>query len=439
MKTLKSICSLALLLTLAACARISEPRAVGGEGDICFSVSQNDTRATLFNDEDSFISQTFGVWAWNSSSESIYTNEPVSNTAGVWKPATTKTWPAGSEYTFIAVYPQPVEEDTRLTSLTITADPSELEFTYAEPSTSDEQADLMFAYYKGEGNNAVANLNFTHALSSVMFKIGKIENLTSVNSISLDGVYASGDCSVRTVETEDKQSFSYEDADGASLWIPTGSKKITTSGEAISTFTEGTLLDSDYTFTAIPQNFESQNASLVLNITNILGTTRDVSAPLTEGNLQCGKTTLYTISFNEHVGLSVTDTIVETIKSNLVIQNSGTLKAYVRATISANWCDRDGYVVSFWDEDLTAFSNLPGASWITKTEADGNKIYYYQDPVEPKATIPNPLFTSYLLGKSPVAGAHFEMQILVQAVLYDAEKTNVAAAWGSEIASELNN
>ncbi|MCQ2603698.1 MAG: hypothetical protein MJ215_01445, partial [Spirochaetia bacterium] len=82
-------------------------------------------------------------------------------------------------------------------------------------------------------------------------------------------------------------------------------------------------------------------------------------------------------------GTGIEDKVDGMVKSDVVIKNTGTVREYIRATITANWYDAEGNIVAPWSVDSTGkcsqgeFTGLTGTGWILG--ADG--YYYYTYPV----------------------------------------------------------
>lgn len=88
----------------------------------------------------------------------------------------------------------------------------------------------------------------------------------------------------------------------------------------------------------------------------------------------------------------------------------------------ANWYDAAGNIVAAWDKTRDGDISL-GLGWSAGTDG----YYYYSDIVETGDFTGN-LFDSFTKPTSaPVAGAHFEMAILDQAVGSDGETSCQAA------------
>lgn len=103
------------------------------------------------------------------------------------------------------------------------------------------------------------------------------------------------------------------------------------------------------------------------------------------------------------------------VKSNVRIQNTGDIDAYLRVTLVPTWQDDDGYAVAVSASlsDCT-FTGLPGNEW-----AQGSDGYYYcKNPISPQD------YTGYLFTKATVnttsagyqAGYHMNLQILCDAI-----------------------
>lgn len=143
------------------------------------------------------------------------------------------------------------------------------------------------------------------------------------------------------------------------------------------------------------------------------------------------------------VPITVTDDVENNIKKNLVITNDGNVSAYIRVAIVGNWV-KDGSIVAPWDMTQGIFTGLPDPDADINSNSNWVKYgsyYYYTEPVAPRATITDQLFTQYTApDEVPVDGAHLEMTILAQAVQsdgYAADGTTKAVieAWGVDPAN----
>jgi len=349
--------AVAVLSLTVACSEETENTEMADTlNELSFVVNPTSTRAVVYGSESEFEKESFGIYSWNNSYntykvKTAFTTEdatPISYTAdqvidsltyeglddkfkpnvelipfakhvnekvekrdGQWFPAKSLIWYPTQTRTFLAVYPQPAATlgTEGLTSLTYTYKPGDLAFSYTVPKTASAQQDLMFAYYKGKGTKGVAPLYFTHPLTCVKFKIGKIEGVDQINSITLAGVYESGSCTVRALEGNDdsgkysgKFYYSYETATaGESNWTPTGSITVTSTGGAVADLTEGNMLGDGYTFALIPQTLTTQSVTLTMNFTYTKGgsQTKNVSATLNTLAWRAGYVNVYTLTYTQ--------------------------------------------------------------------------------------------------------------------------------------------
>lgn len=128
------------------------------------------------------------------------------------------------------------------------------------------------------------------------------------------------------------------------------------------------------------------------------------------------------------VGVEIEDTVDGNVKSNVVITNTGTTNAYIRARIVGSWVNDAGITVQAWNPTADGeFKGLPGKGWVARGD-----YYYYTLPVAPGDPTATPLFTSYEVKKT-VDGAHLVLDILVQAI--QSEGGAAQAAWGVDPAT----
>ena len=126
-----------------------------------------------------------------------------------------------------------------------------------------------------------------------------------------------------------------------------------------------------------------------------------------------------------HVTVDIEDEVNGTKKENVVIKNTGSTDAYIRARIVGNWVSNEDNttIVQAWDPDGDGeFNGLPGTNW----EKSGD-YYYYKLPVAPDQQTESPLFNYYTVTES-VEDAHLVMDILVQAI--QSEAGAAQDAWG---------
>jgi len=275
------------------------------------------TRGKRYSDATGdFAAQTFGLYAWNSSDEVVYTNAAVSKTDGKWQPADPFKWKKNTSYTFEAVYPKPAATlgTVGLTALSVNKTPGSLTFSYKVPTATMDAADndFMLAYYSGTGTEGVAPLTFTHPLTCVNFKAGTMTGISTINSITIEGVYASGSCTVRTTtDASSNPCYSYEvsDSDNSSLWTPAGSTSVTGTSEITASSIGRTTWA--YNFLLIPQDTAAKNVKLKIGITTEGGDTYNIATTLSTEYWRAGYTNTYTITYEVGGVLTATLTAVD--------------------------------------------------------------------------------------------------------------------------------
>lgn len=334
-------------------------------------------------------------------------------------------------------------------------------------TAAEQQTDIVFATTTlteadMDGTN---NVLFYHPFAGVKFKLGEMPEGLVVKSITLDNVIGSGSCEVTpyygNVAEYDKTN-SNRDGDTPTRSVDcvswnTSSSARTSFTQSFTTVEQKTTPDAsgfpsgfkdqgiDYpnhdqlntpklskTFILIPQTFNAGNKLSIIIDFEYKGMTLSRTAEVSDVTWKAGSLYTYTIKFNSEIDVTITDTVSDNVKSNVVITNTGNVPEYIRAAIVGNWFDASGNIVSAWSEAQGTFAGkaASGSKWVK----DG-AWYYYTDPVAPGAETPGKLFTSYTAPAAPVTGAHLEMKIMVQAIIADDMVAN--SAWGVK-PSELN-
>lgn len=131
-----------------------------------------------------------------------------------------------------------------------------------------------------------------------------------------------------------------------------------------------------------------------------------------------------------HVACEVKETFDNHIKSDVYVQNTGDVDAYIRATVIANWVSDDGKVHSQMPKEGIDYKIEWGQEeW--KLKDDG--FWYYQNSVAPVKLDPdaktNNLIVKAEVVSVPPAGFHLEIQVLATAIQAYPE-TVVEEAWG---------
>lgn len=128
------------------------------------------------------------------------------------------------------------------------------------------------------------------------------------------------------------------------------------------------------------------------------------------------------------------------VKSEIKVENTGNVKAYIRVRLVFNWVDSAGTVVA------RSFGTMPGVSWDTinwiRDEADNT--YYYKHPVEVGGKTGDLLTVDWSMEavSEDTNGLTYYyypvMEVLAEAIQADGkigEKPAVTDAWGVTIDS----
>lgn len=303
------------------------------------------------------------------------------------------------------------------------------------------QPDLLYVrslqHSKGDSKSSVIKFEFQHALAAVKFKI-RTNSEGSVKSVSLLNVSSEGDCVYTPASSNASGSFVWT-SKGAPL-AGTADTEYTQSfyAETLSAGESRVVTDDEdgTVFMMIPQNLGIQKIRIVYHENKF---NRDMvfTGTIPGSSWAAGKTYLYTIDYRTF-SISVSDKVTGMVKSDLVIRNTGSTPAFIRAAIVGYWArtDKNGkeMIVAPWDKSKGTFVGLAGKNWFKEGE-----YYYYKNPVPGSTAVTDALFTSYTYtGEAPVAGATLHIRVSAQAVEYDSAKAHVTDAWGAGIAANMN-
>ena len=344
---------------------------------------------------------------------------------GAWKYSPVKYWPnnEGDKLDFYGYMDAP-----DYGTFAWATDKKNEKFSYTLPAhqTDNEdatrQSDLIFAQALNQTKQSVNGrvmLNFYHALSAILFKVGSLPSDISLKNlkITLNEVKNSGTCTIKNTNNE----LSFD-------WNSTGEEsysQIFSSDNAYNNTDNADLstIDKKTAFMMIPQTFvegasmniyfEIGDAKYSFNHPLVIGEGKDA-------HLGWNANTKYTyiLTIHEYVEVDVKETFDEannpSVKSDVRFQNTGLSDAFMRAAIVGYWVNSAGDVVANWEEGdgEGEFTNLDSSTnWFKK---DG--YYYHKNKVDVGAYT-SVLFSSYTLKKDPpVVGASLELNIVVQAV-----------------------
>ena len=247
------------------------------------------SRGTAISDANGVV-DNIGVYAYitglNSTGQettATFFKEAINDddTDGTWVTAKDYYWPGSTSTTiqFYSYYPYGCE------GLTVNEVGSAPEFAYTVPADVLKQQDLMVSYNVCAGNyNASVPLSFSHLCTAIRFKIGDEIATGTIKSISLSGVYGSGEYSYSTGK-----------------WSLTGNADVEYTQEIGMSTTSGTtasgtaITEDTQTFLLLPQTLSSATKLTVIFNDDVAGE-RVLSASLDGGEWKMGTTVTYTIS-----------------------------------------------------------------------------------------------------------------------------------------------
>ncbi len=311
-------------------------------------------------------------------------------------------------------------------------------FSYTLPATdknndAKNQPDLVFAMSPGHSKTSdPVELLFHHALSAIVFKVGTMPIGVTLKSIAIGNVYSSGTCSM----TSGKKSESAGEIENVVFtWTQTGGRNGTytqTLGEQVAQEDDyfGKENSADYTFLMIPQDMDD-NTQFSLTF-GLDGKEYTFSHRFKDIKIKGGDAMLekweadtkyiFTIGLNGEVDVEVDDKVVDAVKQDVQIRNTGIATGYIRAAIVGYWVDKEGYIRDAWNENEDGTFEW-GDEWDTYwKKGDDDGFYYYQLPVPHNESTKYPLFEKYTLSESTTtahADQTLKLSIVAQIVIED--------------------
>ena len=312
-------------------------------------------------------------------------------------------------------------------------------FSYTTPAEAADQKDLLIAGVEltkaGYDPAAGFGVTFQHALTGVKFAIANTASGTKISSVKLTNIVSKGSA--------------VADADGTNIeWTPGSTTADFSLALPDGTYKDGDDLNDDdlsYTFWFVPQTLSDDAAievtfsvnggaeqTLSVNLNDVLGTEDKPQVIWAAGEL-------HTFSLNPmmvDVGISDEMDPTQTIKSDVVITNTGNINQFVRVNLIGNWVGErkisdnkwsdETVLMGYADEDMTVevarwndkdgtgtwtsgtgttyeyepfgeFVGLPAKGETVKNWIRRDKYYYYTIAVKPEKSIEDQLFESYTL------------------------------------------
>ena len=134
-----------------------------------------------------------------------------------------------------------------------------------------------------------------------------------------------------------------------------------------------------------------------------------------------------------HVSTAVDETFENGVKSDVKIQNTGDIPAYIRAAVIINWADGDGNV-SATPVKTTDYT----IKWTKEGWVEHGGYYYYTAPVAVGA-LTGQLFTGCELAKGVTPPEGYSLQVTILADGIQSEPADaVIQAWGVDPSALTN-
>lgn len=359
-------------------------------------------------------------------------------------------------------------------NLVITDDGKQITFDYADnSSTASAQKDLLFAFAGNQTEPSTkgdVDIHFFHALSAVQFCVGGLDEGVKITDIKLTGVknsgrgayVPSGKCTIpgtdisKDMASGEKDVLNGTTVENLFVWTEVAGSKTYSTGTIGSNNTSAATQydpigdEATSTFFFVPQDIK--DIEIEISVTSSNGKqTNTLKKKIGLGSVsyetmktwKAGKIYRYTISGSGEVKVAVSEKLdgvdvvggstTEITKKEAVSGlNNGTIKSYIRAAVVGNWYNEAGQIVAPFNSSSVLPTTLNNG-WFS-AESNGNVLFYYYDTaVEPGTKTSTNLIESYTkanAGAAPIAGAHLELNIIMQAVDARDGKAAAAGAWG---------
>lgn len=173
------------------------------------------------------------------------------------------------------------------------------------PTTAATQGDPLIGYFSSDtGDNGKATIRFFHPMTAVRFTTGELgepQKVASITSVTLVGVYKSAETDITVGKSAGKDSLIFS-------WKNFG-EKISVSGDFEGTGAEG---KSAQPFILIPQDLDTNEITIKVNVNLQVGGTQVMSAVMSSGKWEAGY--LYTYELDYVPISSIDGTLTVTLK-----------------------------------------------------------------------------------------------------------------------------
>lgn len=300
-----------------------------------------------------------------------------------------------------------------------------------DPATNNDatkQPDLIVAITPGQNKQETAvPLRFHHALTAIVFKMGKVEAGTTIQSISLTNLRSSGTCTFAATGSNDVQ-FTWNNHSGKESYVQTVNKADVKQDDP--------LTHDQTTFLVVPQDITSETAVNVkfkiegrgeYNLSGKLNP--GGSDPTIISTFQPDTKYTFTLSLAEEIQITVDDKVEGQVKKNVQIQNTGLAYGWIRAVINGYWVNKDGVIVAPWKETDGTF--VRADNWKDYWAKDPDTGIYYYKQVVPSGEFTQPLFDTYTLkATAPQVDAVLELNVAAQIIIKtESPDSRTAAGW----------
>ena len=306
-------------------------------------------------------------------------------------------------------------------------------YSMPEPTAKNEDAkaqpDLIVAITPNQSKQETAvPLRFHHALTAIVFKMGKVEEGTTIQSISLTNLRSSGTCTFAAIGSNDVQ-FTWNNHSGKESYVQTVNKADVKQDDP--------LTHDQTTFLVVPQDITSETAINVkfkiegrgeYNLSCKLNP--GGSDPTIISTFQPDTKYTFTLSLAEEIQITVDDKVEGQVKKDVQIQNTGLAYGWIRAVINGYWVNKNTRViVAPWKETDGTF--VRAANWNKYWAKDPDTGIYYYKQVVPSGDFTQPLFDTYTLkATAPQVDAVLELNVAAQIIIkMDEPDSRTAAGW----------
>lgn len=350
-----------------------------------------------------------GLYLWaklTDNGNSYIEAEKLTGSGTTWQ--TGHFWPHNRALSFLACSSSNGELDF---SPVISASGSQLEtsFGYTVKKGSGDytgrdaevQNDILLGMTFDRREGSSVPIKMRHALSAVRFVVGKMPNGITLKSITLAGLYGSGQCTVSGQESA--ISFNWSDLTNTSDYSQSYDQDMK-EGEPIG--------GNEKTFMLIPQGFITEDAQLEISFTietRPYVLKKSLKSIMGDTKLEAHRRYTFRLGIPDEVDITVDDNVQDDyIKNNVVIQNTGFGPGYVRMALVGNWVNSNNIIVAPWLPDDGVFEN-----WNPDWERRSDGFYYYKKLVYGGAIVPSP-FDSYTITTVHHSGQTLLLSVMTQ-------------------------